>query len=107
MYKYDNCDPDMAIVRENNRLNINSAYRHCQSHISNGLRILGAAYGLADVTHKVRSLVRNNRLAVAASNGVFGDSYYGVRKTLVIVYQFGNGPYRTFITTEGSSAFII
>ena len=65
------------------------------------LNILGAAYGPADVTNKGRSLVSGNHLRVAARNSVFGDPWRTKKKTLVVVYQFGNGPYWTKIVTEG------
>lgn len=75
-------------------------------HAFNALRVVGAAYGLADVTYQVQSMVRNNRLDVVASNGVFGDTWDGNRKTLVVVYQFGNGPYRTEFVTEGRTLHV-
>lgn len=51
------------------------------------LVIYGAAYGRSDVTTKVRTMVRDNRLSVQADNSVFGDNWNSVRKTLVVVYQ--------------------
>lgn len=53
------------------------------------LRILGAVYGRADVTNLLNSRVTNTQalLNEAASNHNFGDSWRGVVKSLVVVYQ--------------------
>lgn len=59
--------------------------------MSNELIIFGAAYGRADVTGKVRSLREGQKLSVKASNDVFGDSWVGQRKSLVVVYKYGYG----------------
>lgn len=62
--------PRIRIVKEHRTLTISQKLlgRNVGTRTGNGLRIVGAAYGLVDVTHKVQSLVRFNRLAVAASN---------------------------------------
>ena len=56
---------------------------------SPALSILGAAYGLGDVTPKVNELVLNRSFEATANNDTFGDHWHGVAKTLVIVYQYG------------------
>ena len=43
-----------------------------------------ATYGGADVTNKVRSLVKDNKLIVKASNDIFGDTNSGTVKYLKI-----------------------
>ena len=103
VYQHEGYLPRIRIVREHHTLTIGQKLlgRNVGSQPGNGLRIAGAAYGLGDVTHKVQSKVRNNRLHIAASNRVFGDTWPWVRKTLVVVYQYGNGSYRTKIVTEG------
>ena len=108
VYQQGHCDPAIVTVREHQTLVLNSRYGCTQRNQANTntLKIIGAAYGLADVTYHVQRMVRNNRLDVSASNGVFGDTYGGIRKSLVIVYQHGNGPYRTEVTTEGSAIHI-
>ena len=53
------------------------------------MTILGAAYGLADVTTKVCELVKNRSLTATANNSTFGDSWIGIQKTLVVTYQYG------------------
>ena len=56
---------------------------------SPSLRILGAAYGRKDVTEKMKGMVKNRALKAPATDGTFGDSWVGVYKTLVTVYQYG------------------
>ena len=61
---------------------------------ANDLQILGAAYGLGDVTAAVRGAVnrgaRPQTLTIAANNGTFGDPWPGVPKTLTIVFRYGS-----------------
>jgi hypothetical protein len=62
-----------------------------QLHIatmSNELVICGAAYGRSDVTGKIRSLRKDQKLFVKASNDVFGDSWSAENKSLVVVYKY-------------------
>jgi hypothetical protein len=110
VYQQKGYDPSIAIVQEHHTVNIYA--RPELSHQPEPyrpwwqLRIVGAAYGLADVTGKVRSLVNYQHLNVVASNSVFGDPWRGFRKTLVVVYQHGNGPYKTKIVTEHNRLII-
>ena len=108
VYKHEGYDPNIVILREHASLNLNIPSRSQGSnaeHIceGNNLKIIGAVYGLADVTYQVQSMVQNNRLEVSARNNVFGDSYGGVVKTLVVVYRFGNEDYKTTFVTEGNT----
>jgi len=52
------------------------------------VEILGAAYGRSEVTSKVHHIyhVQKNKV-IEAKNEIFGDSWYGVLKTLVITYR--------------------
>ena len=70
------------------------------------LTILGAVYGIGDVTAKAQSLVSNNSLSVTADNATFGDTFYGVVKTLAIIYQYGNQLPQTVIAPENSEISI-
>ena len=110
VYEQEGYDPKIVIVREHGSLQLKITPRPLGGNKESGcsdnaktLRIIGAAYGLADVTYVVQSMVRNNRLQVRAINSVFGDTYHGVRKTLVVVYRFEDGPYRTKFVTEGNT----
>ena len=58
------------------------------------LKILRAVYGVGgagkDVTSQVAGMVKNNRLAFTADNGVFGgDPAFGKVKRLTVDYEFG------------------
>ena len=57
-----------------------------------GLVILKATYGLGkkqnDATKKVRSMVQNNSLTVAAEDALFGDPLPGIPKVLEIKYRY-------------------
>ena len=64
------------------------------------LHILGAFYGLKDVTDIVRASVSRRRLSVSASSGVFGDGWPAVRKTLHVVYQYGGHKPQMATATE-------
>ena len=52
------------------------------------VEILGAAYGKSEVTSKVNHIYHvQKKKKIMAKNEVFGDSWYGVEKTLVITYR--------------------
>ena len=51
------------------------------------VEILGAAYGPADVSDKVRQLYNGGENVIKAENSVFGDSWVNVVKTLSISYR--------------------
>ena len=70
----------LDVVKENERMHLIA---------SPPMTILGAAYGLTDVTTKTHALVKNRSLVVAANNNTFGDGWHGVDKTLVVTYQYG------------------
>ncbi len=40
------------------------------------------------MTNTVRSRVRHDELEIDASNSVFGDPWYGTKKTLVVFYEY-------------------
>ena len=79
VYKYDGLQMVDAVI-ENEKMHFIA---------SPPLAILGAAYGLADVTTKVCALVKNRSLTVKANNSTFGDGWKGHDKTLVVVFQYG------------------
>ena len=79
VYEYDGLQM-LDAVKENERLHFIA---------SPPMMILNAAFGLADVTNKVRRLVKNRSLTVTANNETFGDGRPGVKQTLVVVYQYG------------------
>eukprot|EP01084_Bolivina_argentea_P186915 322085_1 len=64
--------------------------------------IIGAVYGLQEVTQQVQRMVDDGETIIYAKNSVFGDSWRGVSKTLVVVYK-SNGQIVTQICKENSS----
>lgn len=74
------------------------------------LQIVGAAYGLKQVTAQVIKLVDRQAfpetLSVLAITRVFGDTWIGHHKTLTVVYRYDGGP--TCVTTvmEGQTLSI-
>ena len=68
--------------------------------MSNELIICGAAYGKADVTGEIRSLRKDQKLSVKASNDVFGDSWPKHKKSLVVVYKYGNSSAKVKVVQE-------
>ena len=54
------------------------------------LCILGAAYGIKCVTEKVMALVKNRSFSATANDRTFEDSRSLRKKTLVVVYQYGD-----------------
>jgi len=75
------------------------------------LQIIGAAYGLADVTTTVIDRVNRGTspqsLSIAASNSVFGDRWPDKRKSLTVVYRYGDtGNAQVATATEGQTLTI-
>lgn len=90
VYQYSNEQPQVKIVQENQQLSItySDAPIWSISGTPGTLIILGAAYGLENVTVKMRGFINNNTISVTATNLIFGDSWVGIRKSLVVVYQY-------------------
>ena len=59
------------------------------SNESGKLNVLSAVYGLKEHSGLVQSKVKNSNLSIVANNGVFGDSWQGIKKSMVLVYRMG------------------
>ena len=92
VYRYDKI-PMLAVVKENERMYF---------LVSPPLYVLGAAYGPSSVTEKVQLLVTNRALNFTANNETFGDTWPGVIKSMVLVYQYGNETPKTIFVSENS-----
>ena len=93
IYQYADEQPQVAAVKQDTTLNINYEQRPKYSPVTTPgvLQIVGAAYGLGNVTDKCQSLVTHGRdLAVDVNDSTFGDHWAGAQKTLVVVYQYNN-----------------
>lgn len=104
VYQLGDAKPRVGIVREHQTFSFSEDNQPSEwATMDLGqIQILGAAYGLADVTNQVASKIQNSVLQVQADNQSFGDSWYGTRKTLVIVYRDAQGNIKTSIAEEGS-----
>jgi hypothetical protein len=90
-YQIRNGNVTVAVCEENQSITINC------------FEIYGASYGPADVTSQVQSLVSDASLSVEASNSVFGDPWYGNRKSLTIFYSDENGVNQVAVVQENNS----
>jgi len=92
-YQYEDSAPQASMECDDQLLSIRYADPTKYSPMSEytKLEVMGAVYGLEDVTKKVQGKVTDNQLILSPHNQVFGDSWYGVQKTLVIVYRCGQG----------------
>ena len=79
VYEYDGLQM-LDVVKQNERMHFIA---------SPPMVILGAVYGLVDVTTKVTKLVKNHSLTVTANNSTFSDTWKGNNKTLAVTYQYG------------------
>ena len=108
VYQYGNELPQTAIAQENSSIDV--TYVHSNEYVESTdptkLTIVGAAYGLGNVTSKCQSLVTDNTLNVTANNDTFGDQWPGVHKSLVVVYRYGGNQPITTVTQESKQVDI-
>lgn len=104
VYQYSGYHPQTIMSREGATLRIfhssplsGTASFHPDPNV---LTIVGASYGTADVTTKVASLVNNNSFRATANNDTFGDTWYGIAKSLAVVYMW-HGAFHTCVVQEG------
>ncbi len=84
-------------------LTASSSFLHIVT-ATNTIRIVKAVYGLDDVTDSVRALASGkSEVSISATNGVFGDNWYGTVKVLTVVYQVGFGPITTGVAVENTN----
>jgi len=102
LYQYENHAPQVALESDDKFLSINyqKPVKYYPLRDSTKLQILGAVYGLEDVTNKVRGKITHNRLLLSSNNQVFGDSWYGTQKSLVVVYRCGQNSPNMLIAKE-------
>ena len=80
MYEYHGLQM-LDVVKEN---------EHMHFIASPPMTILGAAYGLADVTTKAHALVKNRSLVVTANNHTFGDGWHVLTRHLLLSINMEN-----------------
>lgn len=91
VYNYDNGPLRVTGAKEHEVLKINpdtiSSYNQTElTKPGQGHFVLAATYGPKDVTAKLRALSNENgTIFLTVSNAVFGDTWPGIAKTLVVV----------------------
>jgi hypothetical protein len=113
VYNYDNGELCVAAAKEGEVLTITPdkprqfKFLHVDATDDNRLTVLAATYGADNVTYKVKNLISSyNTLSFVADNTIFGDSWYGVAKTLIIVLGNGNEVKAVEIFTERENCYI-
>ena len=93
LYNYDGGDLHIAAAKEGDTLTIGekefTRAKSTPAHelaYKQKLSVLGATYGIDDITYKIKNLISPyNTLSFKADNNLFGDGWYGVAKTLIII----------------------
>jgi len=113
IYNYDGGDIQITTSKEGDLVNINpDKLRTPRLSVPDSseygkLSILAASYGPDDVTYKVKNLVSSyNTLSFVVDNTLFGDTWYGVAKTLVIVLGVEDEIKAVEIFTEREPCYI-
>ena len=103
VYQYEGHPTAVAIAQEGQKLCI-SPPRHASVRgyeRPSKFCVIGAAYGLADVTVKANSQISNDKLKICANNRTFSDSWHGIVKSFVAVFDNGDGQPYMVIVSEG------
>ncbi|MBV9962107.1 MAG: hypothetical protein JO072_07640 [Parafilimonas sp.] len=114
VYNYDGGELCVAAAREGDMLTITpeipKQVKLPATTTSTGnekLSVLAATYGPDDVTYKVRNMISSyNTLSFAVDNTIFGESWYGVAKTLVIILGSFNEIKAVEIFTERETCYL-
>jgi len=115
LYNYDgSSELCVAAAKEGDVLTITPdkprqfRFLHADTSIDDGrLSVLAATYGPDNVTYKVKNLISSyNTLSFVADNTIFGDTWYGVPKTLVIVLGNSSEVKAVEIFTERENCYI-
>jgi hypothetical protein len=114
VYDYDGGDIHVATAIEGEPITINPDKLNNQRPViaepfsgSTSLSVLAASYGPDNVTYKIKSLISSyNTISFPVDNTVFGDSWYGVAKTLVIVLGNDHEVSAVEIFTERETCYL-
>jgi hypothetical protein len=113
IYSYDGGDLQVIAAKEGDAIIIHPDKQRkpkltVQSSADNdGLSILAASYGPDDVTYKVKQLISSsNILSFKVDNTIFGDTWFGVPKTLIVVLGSGTEVRTVEIFTEREPCYI-
>jgi len=110
VYKYGNSLSITKIFKENESFEIkydmNQDIPDATNYQEGGFYILGASYGLGDVTTKCRSNIQDKKLKVTANNKTFCDYWYGTKKILSVVYKDGKSSIKVATAKENEGLSI-
>ena len=93
----------VVVYKYSNTYMVDIAVRGQRMHfvMSPPLCILGAAFDVKCVTEKAMALVKNRSFSATANNATFEDKWTWRKKTLVVVYQYGDEPPMVATSIEG------
>ena len=110
VYQYGKQTPKTRIVREDDGIVVRYEKADDDSLPTNPetLTILGASFGIHNVTKQVRDCVKDNKLQLTITKTLFfgHDPWKGVTKSLVVVFANGSNPPRMNIAVEGEEMTI-
>jgi len=114
LYDYNGGDTQVATAKEGDAITITPGLRRqpklIGKHVpadNQTLSVLAATYGADDVTYKIRNLISShNTLSFTVNNTLFGDAWYGVAKTLVIVLGSGKEVSSVEIFIERETCYV-
>ncbi|MGV7244331.1 hypothetical protein [Caballeronia sp. M23-90] len=103
VYQYAECKPQQAIATEGSTLTVDydATVPPYQPPVdASALNVIAAAYGRADVTSKVASLIANQSLNITANNATFSDSWINHVKSFSMVYTWGSAAVSSLVVAE-------
>lgn len=109
VYQYDQAKPAVLIIKGNTTDKITPpsvSSPHREPFADGKLTILGAAYGLGEVTTKLQNYIVENRIHSKADNSNFKDTWVGKDKTFTVVYQYRGTP-QTYVVKARETIKII
>ena len=102
VYQYTGYSARVAAVKEGEQMHIVPPGSTAACTRKTQFGILGAAYGVGDVTTRANSLISDGKLEITPDNNLFPDSWHGQIKTFVAVFQDGDSKPYMVITVEGN-----
>jgi hypothetical protein len=113
VYNYDSGELRVAAAKEGDMLTITpDVPKQFPIPLNNSandkrLSVLAATYGPDDVTYKIKNMISSyNTLSFTADNTIFGETWYGVAKTLVIVLGNNDEVKAVEIFTEREACYL-
>jgi hypothetical protein len=109
VYQYGDRTPQLATVKEGENLSIDYdsiVARYAPPVDPAVLNVVAAAFGPADVTAKVRSLISDQQLNFTANDSTFSDPWPGFRKSFAMTYSWGPSAVTNLLVQENSPVVV-